>query len=125
MLLVNSPPLQTLVENKLSLSFTDTLTDDHLIMEFKCYDANITDDYVIMQFDGYQYPASFSTMQVSGDCTIKIEIIGNRWYSWKDGTPIVTTGTLARDISSGMNLRFGLNGSSDGIKVSDIKIYRA
>ena len=109
--------------SKNRFQLTDNLTNDHLIFEFKIYNSSLTDDYVMIQFDGVQTALAFSTLGITGDCTVKIELNGDKWSSWVNGNQTNTNKTIVRDISIGMNLRFGLNANSDGIKVSDIKVY--
>lgn len=54
---------------------------------------------------------------------VKLELIDDKMNVDIDGVRKITGYQLQYPISNGFNFRFGLNPNSDGIKVSDIKVY--
>lgn len=109
-------------QSKNRIQITPIITYDSFVFEFKSYSTPTTiDDYVIFQFSDKQTVIPFSYMQ--GDYNVKFEVNRDKMSLFVDGVAKLTNYQLQYDVSNGVNLRFGLNSNSDGIKVSDIKVY--
>ena len=112
------------VVNKNRIQITDTLNYDHIIFEFDNHaPSTITADYIIIQFSTKQNAISFEN-KIVGDCHVKIELNADKMNMWVNNVPKETNYQLQQNINTGMNLRFGLNNGSDGIKVSNVLVYK-
>ena len=104
---------------------TDNITNEHLIIEFKYIPCGVTtDDYFILQFVGKQNAIQFSSIGLSSSVAdVKLELNEDKMNIGINNVRKVTDYQLQYPISNGFNFRFGANPNSDGIKVSDIKVY--
>ena len=101
---------------------TDKLNNNKVVFEFKTYESNNTDDYVIIQFDSGQNAIPFENLGITSTSDVRMEIEGNTLNAYTNGVKKLNNYPLKESISNG-HLRLAVNPNSDGIRVSDIKVY--
>jgi len=117
--------------NKNRFQVTDNITASHVIIEYDLHPTdNYRDDYTLIQFSNQQNALNIEAwIKEEAIHHIKLDLNGQTLNGSKtvNGTTsqIITNFSLKYDISNHpFHLRFGFNENSDGLKVSNIIIYK-